>query len=101
MLLFAIFLELLLSVVFGAAAVGKLLDRKGTAAAIIKFGASGTIADPLSVLLAIIEIAVALGLFFPITVWASALAALLLLAAFCAAIIFNLIRGRAPDCHCF
>ena len=101
MLLLSIFLELLLIAVFGVAGVAKLLDRKGTREAALKFGVPPGVANPLTMLLPLVEIAVAVGLFFPTTAWVSALTAMLLLVSFSAAIGFNLQRGRTLDCHCF
>jgi len=101
MLILLATLRLGLSVVFGVAGVAKLLDRKGTREAVTNFGAPASWSAPLGLLLPLAEIAIALGLLFSTTAWASALTALVLLGLFIAAISINLSRGRAPECHCF
>jgi thiol-disulfide isomerase/thioredoxin len=101
MLIILLVLRLGLSVVFGVAGVAKLMDRPGTRDAVTNFGAPASWSGPLAWLLPLGEIAIALGLLFSASTWASALAALLLLCIFIAAIGLNLSRGRAPECHCF
>lgn len=101
MLLTLIVLRLGLSVVFGVAGVAKLMDQRGTRAAVISFGAPASWSRSLALLLPLAEITIALGLLFSATAWGSALAALLLLGFFIAAIAVNLSRGHAPECHCF
>jgi len=101
MLIATVLLSLGLSIVFGVAGVAKLLDRPGTREAIVNFGAPAGWAGSFSLLLPFTEITIAIGLLLPLTVWASGLAALLLLGLFIVAISVNLSRGRAPDCHCF
>jgi thiol-disulfide isomerase/thioredoxin len=101
MLIITVLLSLALSIIFGVAGIAKLLDRPGTRDAVVNFGAPATLAGSLSLLLPFAEIAIALGLLLAVTVWGSALAALLLLGVFIVAIGVNLSRGRTPDCHCF
>jgi hypothetical protein len=90
-----------LSIVFGVAGIAKLLDQRGTREAVINFGAPAGWSQPLAMLLAVAEIAIAAGLLFSATAWVSAMSAILLLSIFIIAISLNLYRGYAPDCHCF
>lgn len=101
MLIAVLISRLGLSVVFGVAGVAKLLDRPGTRDAVTNFGAPASWSGSLAWLLPLGEIAIALGLLFSGSTWASALGALLLLGLFIVAIAVNLGRGRAPECHCF
>ncbi|HEY0431576.1 MAG TPA: MauE/DoxX family redox-associated membrane protein, partial [Pyrinomonadaceae bacterium] len=101
MLLITVLIRIALSAVFGAAGVTKLMDQHGTREAVRNFGAPPALAPTLSVVLPILELAVAAGLLFVNTARSSALAALLLLLLFVAAIAVNLARGQTHDCHCF
>lgn len=56
---------------------------------------------PGALLLPLAELSVALGLLPVSTARLGALGALALLAVFVAAISFNLVRGRSPECNCF
>lgn len=92
---------LLLAAVFGVAGVGKLLDLPGSRKAVEAFGVPAVLARPFGVLLPVLELGAAVLLVVPATLRVGALAGALLLAAFCAAISWNVARGRTPDCHCF
>lgn len=96
-----IVLRLGLSLVFGVAGVAKLLDQRGTREAVTNFGVPSSWSRLLAFLLPAAEIVIAVGLLLSLSVWASALAAILLLGLFVGAISINLSRGRAPECHCF
>src|SRR2546430_4485796 len=93
--------RLALAVVFVVAGLAKLLDRAGSRQALIGFGVPPGLAQPMAVVLPLAEVAVAIALVPLASAWWSAVAALVLLAAFVAAIGLNLARGRRPDCHCF
>jgi len=98
----ALFLaRLLLAAVFTVAGVAKLRDPAGTRQGVKNFGVPASLAAPVGVLLPITEIVVAIALVLRGTAWWGALGALMLLAAFIAAIAVNLARGNKPDCHCF
>lgn len=99
--LITVLLRLGLSVVFGVAAITKLIDQRGTREAVKNFGAPASLAPTLSILLPIAELAIACGLLFAITTSISALAAILVLALLIVAIGINLSRGNTHDCHCF
>ncbi len=93
--------RLLLSAVFFLAGVAKLADRKGASKALNDFGLPPAFAQPLSLLLSVAEIAVAVALVPVAFAWYGACAALALLGLFAIGIAFTLARGRNPDCHCF
>ena len=93
--------RLILSLVFGVAGITKLTDQKGTREAVMNFGAPKAAAPSIAVVLPLIELAIAIGLLFSATAWPSALAALLVLGIFVAAISINLAQGKTHECHCF
>jgi thiol-disulfide isomerase/thioredoxin len=99
--LIIVLLRLSLSAIFAVAGVTKLLDQRGTRDALKNFGLPESLAPALSIVLPLVELAIAAGLLFAGTAGASALAALLLLGLFVLAISVNLARGRTHDCHCF
>ncbi|MDQ5852856.1 MAG: DoxX family membrane protein, partial [Chloroflexota bacterium] len=93
--------RLLLATVFVVAGLAKLRDRPGSRQALIDFGIPPALAAPLGLLLPLAELAVAVALVPVASAWWGALGALALLLLFVAGIVFNLARGRTPDCHCF
>ena len=101
MFLTLIFLRFALSVIFGMAGVAKLSDLSGTREAVTNFGVPPSFAKAVGFILPLTEIGIALGLLFAKSARQSALAASALLMIFVVAIGVNLLRGRAPECHCF
>lgn len=93
--------RVILAAVFAVAGVAKLLDRNGTREGLEGFGVPARIARPGSIALPLAEIAVAVLLLPVATAWYGGLGALILLLAFVAGIAYNMVKGRAPDCHCF
>jgi uncharacterized membrane protein YphA (DoxX/SURF4 family) len=94
--------RLALAVVFAVAAIGKLGDLDGSRQTVERFGVPARFARPVGVLIPLAELAIAVGLLIAVaTVPWAALAAALLLAVFCAAIVRVLARGEAPECNCF
>jgi peroxiredoxin len=93
--------RLLLTAVFAFAAIGKLLDRAGSRQAVVDFGVPDGLSGPVAALLPVAELAVAVALLVPATARWGAVGALVLLGAFVVAIARSMIRGEAPDCHCF
>lgn len=89
-----------LAVVLAISGVAKLVDRAGTADAIVDFGVPERLrwAAPL---LPTSELVTAVLLVIPATARVGAFSALALLAAFSIAIAVNLAKGRQPDCNCF
>src|SRR5437588_2654142 len=93
--------RLLLAVVFVVAGLAKLADRSGSQKALRDFGVPSRLAAPGGVLLPLAELAVALALIPSASAWWGAVGALALVLLFIVGIVFNLARGRTPDCHCF
>jgi methylamine dehydrogenase accessory protein MauD len=93
--------RILLAVVFATAGIAKLLDRRGTREALEGFGVPRFAQAPGAILLPLAELATAVALVpQPSAQWGG-LAALVLLLGFIAGISNALLRGEAPDCHCF
>ncbi len=89
------------SAVFLVAGIAKLLDISGSREAVAGFGVPERLAPAVGVILPIFELCIAVALLVSATAWAGAVAALVLLLCFVAAIARSMIRGEAPDCHCF
>ena len=96
-----LFARVALAAVLAAAGIGKLRDRAEAREAIIAFGVPGALAPALAVVVPLAELTIAVLLIPVATAAWAAVAALLLLAVFTAAIVLNLSRGRAPACNCF
>jgi uncharacterized membrane protein YphA (DoxX/SURF4 family) len=93
--------QLLLAAVFAVAGAAKLFDLPGSRRAIAEFGVPRRLASVAGTLLPFAELAIAVALVLhPSARW-GALAAAALLATFSAGITNAMLRGRAPDCHCF
>jgi cytochrome oxidase Cu insertion factor (SCO1/SenC/PrrC family) len=93
--------RIVLAAVLLIGGLGKLTDRKGRHAALREFGVPAWGAGTLGWALIGAELATATALLFgPWHEWAAA-GALALLAIVSGAVAANLIRGRAPVCHCF
>ena len=93
--------RLFLAAVFFLAGVTKLADRPGTRQALADFDVPSRLAEPLVLLLPAAELAVATALLFPTTARWGAAGGLVLLALFVVGLTRVLLRGEAPDCHCF
>lgn len=91
----------LLCGVFVVAGAAKLADRTGSRDALAGFGLPASLAAPVSVVLPIVELAIALLLVPRATARGAAIGALVLLVVFTAGVANALLRGREPDCHCF
>jgi len=94
-------IRLVLAGVFLTAGIGKLLDREGSEKALQGFEVPGWSVKPVAAVLPVFEILIAFGLLFTVTSWYSALAGLGMLAVFTAAMLYQISKGNAPDCHCF
>src|SRR4028119_784911 len=99
--LILLLVRIVLAGIFALAGAGKLLDLKGSKKAIEDFGVPNTLSKPLAVILPVAEILVALMMLFVQVSWLGAIAAFLLLAVFFGAMIVQMVKGNAPDCHCF
>jgi peroxiredoxin len=93
--------QLALAVVFAIAGAAKLADRAGTGQAIEDFGVASRFSPALSLLLPIVELAIAAALLPAASARIGALAAIALLATFSLGITRTLRAGTAPDCNCF
>jgi peroxiredoxin len=98
---FLLVARLVLAGVFAGAGVAKLVDRTGSRQAMVDFGLPASLANPLTILLPLAELAVAIALIPTSTALWGAVGALALLLLFIVGISVNLARGRKPDCHCF
>ena len=90
-----------LAAVFAIAAIAKLVDLASFRATLDDFGVPPLAARVGAVGVPLVELAIAALLVPAGTAVAAAIAALVLLAGFCLAIVRILRRGEAPDCGCF
>jgi len=97
----ALIARFLLAGVFVVAGLAKLADRARSRQALVDFGVSLRFATFFGILLPIAELVTAGSLIPAPSARVGAVAALFLLLLFMSAISVNLLRGRAPDCHCF
>lgn len=93
--------RILLALVFGLAGFGKLANVKATRATILNFSIPSWIATPASLVLPIAEIMLALVLLPNSSAWWGGLFTLGFLALFTSIILFNMARGKEPECGCF
>ena len=93
--------RLLLAVVLGVAALGKIFDRAGSEKAFAEFGVPGVFVRPLFYFLPAAELTIAVSLFFIEVSWFGAIGAAALFAVFTAGMLYQYAKGNAPDCHCF
>jgi peroxiredoxin len=94
-------IRLLLASVFTLAAVGKLLDVRGTRSGLLEFGVPETLAPAGAVMLPAAEIVTAALLLVTPSGRAGAFLSSALLACFAIAVGGARLRGESPDCHCF
>jgi len=90
-----------LASVFLVAGAGKLADLPGSRQAVAGFGVPRRLANLSGTLLPLVEMVLALLLLIPLTAWWGAVGAAALLVLFLAGMARSMIRGEAPDCHCF
>jgi len=91
-------------VLFGilvVAGIGKLLDREGSEKAIKAFGTPDVFVKSFAFLIPIAELIFAGCLLFTTYSWLGAAGALLLMVTFIGGMLVQMIKGEAPDCHCF
>jgi len=93
--------RLLLALVLLVAGAAKLADREGSRSAVLAFGVPELLAGPVVALLPLAELAAGVLLVVSATARAAAVLAAVLLLGFCAGIARSMIRGEAPECHCF
>jgi peroxiredoxin/uncharacterized membrane protein YphA (DoxX/SURF4 family) len=94
-------IRLLLFAILAIAGVGKLLDREGSEKAVKAFGTPDSLVKTFAFLLPIGELIFGFCLLFVSFSWIGAAGALLLLVTFIGGMLIQMIKGEAPDCHCF
>ncbi|MEP7076702.1 MAG: TlpA family protein disulfide reductase [Acidobacteriota bacterium] len=87
--------------IFGVAGITKLMDLKGSETAVRDFGVPKALVTPLSIILSVSEVIIAILLFPLFTSWIAAVAALVFLIWFTIGMGYQMAKGNAPDCHCF
>ena len=93
--------RIVLALVFTVAAVGKLADQPGTRTTLREFRVPESALTAFALALPVAELLTAAALLVQPSARWGALAAIALLAAFAAGIAGAMVRGEAPDCHCF
>ena len=93
--------RIILAGVFLVAGVAKLADHAGSRTAAEAFGVPERFSGAVAWLLPVAELSAGVLLLITATARIGAGLALALLALFCIGITRSLIRGEAPDCHCF
>jgi hypothetical protein len=93
--------RLLLAGVFAVAGAAKLTDLAGTRRALAGFGIPDRLGGSLALALPLAELAIAVAFLPRASARLAAMAAVVLLLIFLAAIVGNLAQGRRPDCRCF
>lgn len=98
---FILIIRLVLFGVFAVSGVTKFLDPQGTAKAMRDFGTPEEFSRFFAVALPFAEVVFAVCLLFVSMSWVGSAGALLLLVTFTGGMIWQMLQGRAPDCHCF
>ncbi len=93
--------RLLLASVFAVSGVAKASDFSGTRRAVTDFGAPGRASLPVALFLVVAELAIVVTLVPSSTAHLAGVGAAALLVAFIVVTTLAIVRGRAPDCHCF
>ena len=99
--LILLLLRLFLAGILGLAGAGKLMDLKGGEAVMSEFGVPPDAAKPAAISLSVFEIVLAAALLSTLTSWAASVAAFLLMLVFIGGMLWQIAKGRAPQCHCF
>ena len=94
-------IALVLGAVFLTAGFAKLLDGVGARESTRSFGVPDRFVGAVTLGLPLAELSIGLLLLPAATRWYAATAGLALLLVFSAAIVAAMVRGEAPDCHCF
>jgi uncharacterized membrane protein YphA (DoxX/SURF4 family) len=93
--------RLILAAVFIAAGISKLIAPARDGRALTAFGIPAALAPAVTIALPVVEVGVGVALVPAASAQRAAVAALLLLCTFTAAIGVSLLRGERPDCPCF
>lgn len=94
-------IRLMLFGILAVAGIGKLLDRDGSERAVKAFGTPEPFARTFALLIPIAELIFGFALLFVTYSWLGAAGALLLMVTFIGGMLVQMIKGEAPDCHCF
>ncbi|MFM9905440.1 MAG: MauE/DoxX family redox-associated membrane protein [Pyrinomonadaceae bacterium] len=94
-------IRLSLAAVFGVAGIAKLFDPAGSEKALGDFGVPRTLARPMVYVLPAFELAIAIALLFVQSSWFGAFGATALFVIFTGGMLYQMVKGNAPDCHCF
>ncbi len=94
-------IRLFLFGIFALAGIAKLFDLDGSEKAVEGFGVPAVLAKPISILLPIAEVVIAILLLFTQTSWFGAVGGSALLLVFVGGMLWQMWQGNAPDCHCF
>ncbi len=87
--------------IFTVAGLSKLVDPTGSRKAVTDFGVPASLASVAAVILPVVEIVIAAFLLFPSVSWFGAIGSAALLTLFLAGMVYQMVQGNAPDCHCF
>ena len=93
--------RILLFAILAVAGIGKLLDREGSERALKGFGIPEPFVKTFALLIPFAELIFAYCLLFVSFSWVGAAGALLLMVTFIGGMLVQVIKGEAPDCHCF
>jgi hypothetical protein len=99
--LLAIVSMVLLAGVFTVSGVAKIVDPEGTRTAVRGFGVAERLVSPVARVLPGFELVVAGMIIIPPVRLIGIMAAIALLLLFTAAVLFNVLQGRTPECRCF
>jgi len=91
--------RLFLAGIFAVAGVAKLADPAGSRKAVSDFGVPSPVAGIAVFALPAVELAIAALLLFPSVSWFGAVGSVALLSLFIGGMIYQMAKGRAPDCH--
>ncbi|MBV9216475.1 MAG: redoxin domain-containing protein [Acidobacteria bacterium] len=94
-------IRVILAGVLGLAAIAKLIDQAGSQKAMAEFGVPDRYTRFASLGLSVLEIGLSISLLFVTTSWFAAVGTAALLLVFISAMLYQVVKGNAPDCHCF
>ncbi len=94
-------IRLVLFAILAVAGIGKLLDREGAEKAVKAFGIPEPFVKTFAILTPIAELIFASCFLFVGFSWPGAAGALLLMVTFIGGMLIQIVKGEAPDCHCF
>lgn len=96
-----LFFRVFLFAVFALAAIGKFLDLEGAEKSVKEFGTPPDLAKTFAILIPFAELIFAVCLLFTATSWLGAIGVFGFLLIFSGGMISQILKGNAPECHCF